>query len=144
EVSGFEPGTSATIEVYKLYREAPGEAVQRLTAAVQGAQIKAKWKYQYKKEDEGKRPQFVFRVKVGEQWTVSSNVLEISESVEIELVGEDNQPIAGERYRVTSPDAVLMFEGTLDEKGFARVERVGLGTCKITFPNLDKEAWEQI
>ena len=62
--------------------------------------------------------------------------------IEIELVGEDEQPISGERYRVTLPDGKTASEGTLDENGLARVDGIEPGDCKITFPNLDKEAWE--
>ena len=61
--------------------------------------------------------------------------------IEIELVGEDDQPIAGERYRVTLPDQSVA-EGTLDSKGLARVEGFDPGECKVTFPDLDEEAWE--
>ena len=35
-----------------------------------------------------------------------------------------------------------MADGTLDEKGHARVDHIDPGTCKVTFPNLDKDAWE--
>jgi len=63
--------------------------------------------------------------------------------IEIELVGEDDEPIPGEKYKITLPDD-SMAEGTLDEKGFARVEGFEKGTCKVCFPDLDKEAWEKI
>lgn len=61
--------------------------------------------------------------------------------IEIELVGEDDEPIAGEKYAVTLPDDTVA-EGTLDENGWARVEGFEKGTCKVCFPDLDKEAWE--
>jgi type VI secretion system secreted protein VgrG len=61
--------------------------------------------------------------------------------IEIELVDEEGKPAAGVRYRVTVPDGTSQ-EGTLDEKGFARVDGIDPGTCKVTFPELDKEAWE--
>ena len=32
--------------------------------------------------------------------------------------------------------------GSLDEKGFARVDGIDPGQVQITFPELDKEAWE--
>ncbi|HEY8561052.1 MAG TPA: phage baseplate assembly protein V, partial [Pyrinomonadaceae bacterium] len=62
--------------------------------------------------------------------------------IEIELVDEQGNPIAGERYRVTLPDGRTLAEGTTDEKGFARVSNIDPGNCKITFPRLDKEAWK--
>lgn len=60
--------------------------------------------------------------------------------IEIELVDEDGLPIAGERYRVTAPDGE-QFEGTVDGNGRAKVWGVEPGTCKISFPDLDSEAW---
>ncbi len=62
--------------------------------------------------------------------------------IEIELVGEDNEPIPGEKYKITLPDDSVA-EGTLDEKGFAHVEGFEKGTCKICFPDIDKDAWEK-
>ncbi len=63
--------------------------------------------------------------------------------IEIELVGEDDEPIPGEKYTITLPDESVA-EGTLDEKGFARIEGFEKGACKVSFPELDKEAWEKI
>ncbi len=62
--------------------------------------------------------------------------------IEIELVGEDDEPISGEKYKITLPDGSVA-SGTLDQKGCARVEGIkDAGDCQITFPDLDKEAWE--
>ncbi|HDP24291.1 MAG TPA: hypothetical protein ENN34_02500 [Deltaproteobacteria bacterium] len=63
--------------------------------------------------------------------------------IEIELVGEDDKPIPGEKYRITLPDGCLA-QGTLDEKGFARVEGFEPGTCTVSFPDIDQDAWEKI
>ena len=61
--------------------------------------------------------------------------------VEIEVVNEDGKPVPGVRYRITLPDGATLAEGTTDEKGFARVDGIDPGSCKVTFPDLDKEAW---
>lgn len=63
--------------------------------------------------------------------------------ISIKLVDEQDHPVTGERYRVTLPDGQTVAEGTLDEKGCARVEGIESGTCKITFPALDKDAWKE-
>jgi hypothetical protein len=61
--------------------------------------------------------------------------------VEIELVDHRGKPVPGEAYRIELPDGKGV-SGTLDEKGLARVDGiVDPGTCKITFPRLDKTAW---
>lgn len=62
--------------------------------------------------------------------------------IEIELVGEDDEGIPGEKYGITLPDDSVA-EGTLDEKGQARVAGFApSGKCKVCFPDLDKEAWD--
>lgn len=63
--------------------------------------------------------------------------------IEIEMVDEEDEPVPGEKYKITLPDNSVA-EGTLDGKGFARVEGIDEGTCKITFPELDKDAWEKV
>jgi type VI secretion system secreted protein VgrG len=62
--------------------------------------------------------------------------------IEIELVDEDGNPVPGEPYRITLPDGSTVADGTLNEKGWARVDHIDPGTCQVTFPNLDKDAWE--
>lgn len=63
--------------------------------------------------------------------------------IEIEMVDEEDEPVPGEKYKITLPDDSVA-EGTLDEKGFARVGGFEKGTCKICFPDIDKEAWEKV
>ncbi len=62
--------------------------------------------------------------------------------IEIKLVDEDGKPIAGEPYQIKLPDGTTVADGTLNEKGIARVEHLDPGTCKVTFPNLDQDAWK--
>lgn len=61
--------------------------------------------------------------------------------IEIELLDEGGSPVPGEPYRITLPDGSTVADGTLDEKGHARVENIDPGSCKVTFPNLDQDAW---
>jgi type VI secretion system secreted protein VgrG len=59
----------------------------------------------------------------------------------IELVDELGKHVPYEDYRVTLPDSTIV-EGTLDQKGRAEITGIDPGTCKVTFPNRDKEAWK--
>lgn len=61
--------------------------------------------------------------------------------IEIELLDEAGSPVVGERYEVVTPNGLA--SGRLDEKGFARIDQIDKGSCEITFPELDKEAWEK-
>jgi len=60
--------------------------------------------------------------------------------IAIELIGEDEQPIPGMAYTVTLPGGTVR-EGKLDDKGSIVFMEVPPGLCKVTFPELDKEAW---
>ena len=60
--------------------------------------------------------------------------------VAIQLVDENGQPVPGEPYRVT-PASGPPIEGVLDANGSARIEGVAPGTCKVTFPERDKDGW---
>jgi len=61
--------------------------------------------------------------------------------VEILLVDLEGNPVPGVRYRVTTPDGEVR-EGTLNEHGQAGYYHIDPGNCKITFPDLDKDAWD--
>ncbi len=63
--------------------------------------------------------------------------------IEIELVDDAGNPVAGEPYEITLPDGTHVTKGTLDQKGFARVENIDPGSCKVSFPRLDKNSWKK-
>ena len=50
-------------------------------------------------------------------------------------------PLAWVPERLGGAGATLA-EGTLDDKGFARVDGIDPGSCKVTFPKLDKTVWK--
>lgn len=60
--------------------------------------------------------------------------------LEVELRDVDGRPVAGERYRLTSPSEVVT-EGRLDGAGLAHLEGVGAGDYRLTFPDLDGVEW---
>ncbi len=62
--------------------------------------------------------------------------------VEIELVDQDGEPVAGEAYRVEFPDGGIV-EGVLDEEGRAKVLGDAEGQAKVSFPRMDGRAWKK-
>ena len=60
--------------------------------------------------------------------------------IEVQMVDEDGKPVPGVRYRVKAPDGSV-FQGTLDRDGLARVGGLDPGSCDVTFPRLDQDAW---
>lgn len=63
--------------------------------------------------------------------------------IEIELIGDDDQPVPNEAYKITLPDGSIK-QGNLDQSGWARIEVDPAGKYEVTFPRLDKDAWEFI
>ena len=63
--------------------------------------------------------------------------------IAIELIGEDDKPIPGAAYRILLTDGSAK-DGVLDGDGSARVDGIDPGTCMVTFPGLDQDAWEGI
>ena len=63
--------------------------------------------------------------------------------IEIRLVGENDKPVPDVAYRIWLPDGQTR-NGKLDGDGSARVDDIDPGTCMVTFPDLDMEAWEGI
>jgi hypothetical protein len=61
--------------------------------------------------------------------------------IEIILVDNEGKPMPGVKYRITPPGGAPK-EGRLNEHGQAGLYEIEPGNCKITFPDLDKEAWE--
>ena len=59
----------------------------------------------------------------------------------IVLVDEAGEPVSGERYEVTLPNG-RKKSGVTDAEGRAKIENIKPGSCTITFPKLDKDAWE--
>ncbi|HEX7154486.1 MAG TPA: hypothetical protein VF618_23575 [Thermoanaerobaculia bacterium] len=63
--------------------------------------------------------------------------------IEVQLVGEDDQPIGGVKYAILLPGGKRV-EGTLDDRGSVRLEGLPPGACKVSFPELDKDAWTTV
>ncbi|MEZ5429070.1 MAG: hypothetical protein R2747_22680 [Pyrinomonadaceae bacterium] len=62
--------------------------------------------------------------------------------IEIILVDAEGNPMPGVRYRITPPGGGAPQEGRLNEHGQAGLYQIEPGQCKITFPDLDQDAWE--
>lgn len=61
--------------------------------------------------------------------------------IKIAMIDEEGKPVRGEAYRIKAPDGTYR-NGTLDHNGKAEIKGIDPGSCEITFPNLDQDAWE--
>jgi hypothetical protein len=62
--------------------------------------------------------------------------------IEIELCDKEGKPVPGEPYEVILPDGQSVASGTLDEKGFARIEGIEPGNCQVVFPRHHNTCWK--
>lgn len=58
-------------------------------------------------------------------------------ALEIVLHDERGSPVPHARYRVYLP-AGTVVDGELDSQGFARIERLPEGICRVDFPDLQQ------
>lgn len=58
----------------------------------------------------------------------------------IKLVDEKGRPVPRRKYRIKLPNFETR-EGTLDDKGEARINGIDPGDCEITFPRTHEEDW---
>lgn len=60
--------------------------------------------------------------------------------IEIELVDENGEAVAGEEYLIVTPNNAS-HSGVTDPAGYARLDGIDPGSCRVSFPRLDKDTW---
>jgi hypothetical protein len=63
------------------------------------------------------------------------------EWIEVQLVDDAGEPVANIAYRIELSDRGVRT-GVTNAAGVLRYEDIPGGTCKLTFPYLDEDAWE--
>jgi len=63
--------------------------------------------------------------------------------IEIQLVGEDGEPISGKKLEIELPDGTKKT-ATFNKEGKARFEGIAKGECQVALLGLDREAWEPV
>ena len=61
--------------------------------------------------------------------------------IEIKLIDQEGNAVAGERYVIVTPDG-RESRGYTDSLGMARLTRIPSGQCEVSFPDLDTKSWE--
>lgn len=61
--------------------------------------------------------------------------------IEVKLVADDGAAVPNEDYVITTADG-RQIRGKTDANGVGRAEGIVPGSCQVSFPNLDKDAWE--
>jgi hypothetical protein len=87
------------------------------------------------------RPQRNLESPPGEAPVTPSQLAKIVKThwVAIEVVDDDGQPVAEVNYSIVTPDNQT-YTGSTDAFGYARIDNIPAGQCKVSFPDLDKSA----
>lgn len=62
--------------------------------------------------------------------------------IKLKMVDEAGRPVPGVRYKVKLPNGRYR-SGSLNKDGKAHIKGFDPGSCEVTFPDLDREAWEE-
>lgn len=61
--------------------------------------------------------------------------------IDIVLESETGEPVSDEEYFIVAADG-SEHSGVLDGNGYARVDQIPPGTCKVSFPLLEDAEWD--
>ena len=61
--------------------------------------------------------------------------------VEVHLINDEDEPVPGAAVEIELPDGSVA-SGSTNAEGKFKVTNIDPGSCKITFVELDEEAWE--
>ncbi len=98
-------------------------------------------KTQLEKQSEARKEKTYKPPKMGEGKEDEEEKKKKKSWIKIKLIDEAGDPVPGEYYKVTTSDGTVC-SGTLDHNGQAEIKGIEPGNCEVTFPNLDKGAWE--
>ncbi len=151
EFTGCKDGDKATVEIYEFDQDGGHDFMEKIESSVTGGKLDTEWKYVYQEdtddiisEEEAKKtggkynpPEYFFTVEIGQRkWgdKQESGLLQFKDWIEVELQDENGNLLANEPFELHLPDGSAQ-NGTLDEKGFTRVESVPPGPVEVVFTN---------
>ncbi|MDR1625630.1 MAG: phage baseplate assembly protein V [Spirochaetia bacterium] len=130
----MEEGAGVVFRVYPEGADAQRDRpVAELAAANAGGTAEARWVYRYVHDAEQplrEKPRFFFVAAAARCREARSGAVEISQNLEIAIVGAKEYPAAGTGYRVFLPDGSVL-EGKTGENGIVRAEGLVPGIYEI-------------
>ncbi len=149
DVAGVLNDTEVTVTIYEYDRDSAHDRIVELPAVVNTERIEITWEYEYHEDQdetptrdeieeyggEYNPPEYFFTIKVGEQEfgrEQESGLLLFKDWIELRYLDAEGRPVANAEYVVTPADGEER-EGTLDGEGFARVDDIPPGICRVRF-----------
>jgi hypothetical protein len=151
QLTGCKSGEKAVIQIYEYDQDGRHDFIEKIETTVTDGKADAEWKFIYQEdtddiltEEELKKtggkynpPEYFFTVAVGSDiWgdKQESGLLQFKDWIEVELQDENGDALTNEPFELHLPDGSTQ-NGTLDDKGFARIEAVPPGPVEVVSSN---------
>ena len=142
ETTGIESGEKASLEIFIKDNNFADHLLHTINSKVDSGKIEEEWELEINEEltddqDTKKQkgayssPSFFFNV-TSDGVNSRSGMLNYKDYIELELKDEEGNPVKNAKYKVLMANGVIK-EGTLDDKGYAKVENVPPGKVEITY-----------
>lgn len=152
DIKGMADGNDVEIQIWENNPLGAHEMVTGFSAVIKNQKINTEWDFQYNgtideiiaQLDAGYDdiPKFFYKV-IAAGTTAESDLIKMNWFL-IEMIGEDGKPFPNETFILELPDKSLR-QGKLDKEGrYFCYDFEKEGNCKINFPEIDKDAWEEI
>jgi hypothetical protein len=146
DVKGAPDGTEATIDIYEHDTDGAHDPVTSIPVLVKNKKVEAQWEFEFHEdtqripnEQEVQKygshyvsPKYFFSVTATGSEAVSG-LLEFKDSIEIELLDHQRQPIPNARFEITFSDGKV-YQGNTDANGQAIVPDVPPGSYRLVSP----------
>lgn len=148
-VSNLPERTEVTFVIYEYDRDGAHDKITELPTIVRAGRAEIRWEYEYHEdsdeiptEEELRQygesynpPEYFFTLVIGQAefgTQQESGLLEFKDWIEIELLDENESPIANAEYKLILADGSER-KGRVDANGLARIEDVPPGSFQIIY-----------
>lgn len=143
DVKGIPDGTEVQIEILEYDADGAHDLIKKFPAKVQSKKIEAEWAFEYHEDtddipthEESEKgynaPEYFFRVTANGE-NAESGLLKFKDWIEIKLLDEYGEPVAGAEYAVLFADGTEI-QGKLDKNGRSIIQNVPPGPYRLQFP----------
>nr|MBN2276482.1 PAAR domain-containing protein [candidate division Zixibacteria bacterium] len=140
ETAGVKSGTPATLEIFIRDANFADRMLDAIETKLKGDKIEEEWelkvdekllKINESKEEQGgySMPSYYFRAKIGDL-LARSGILDYQDYIELKIKDDEGNPVKGAKYKVFLTNGAVR-QGTLDDNGYAKVERVPPGQVRV-------------
>lgn len=152
DIKGLADGNEIEIQIWEHDADGVHDFITKFPVLIKNKKVETNWEFQYVEDtddipthEESEKgyqwPEYFFRV-VAAGKSADSGLLKFKDFIEIELNDEEGNPLPKEEYKIIFADGNTI-EGTLDDKGLARIEDIPPGAFKLVYKNTADDSHNQ-